>query len=72
MSHRGQLQQKERHIGMYGRIIPPGYYRALDDDGEYHLYPITDGRREAQHKLNEQFGLALQVFALFMSGLCKT
>ena len=72
MNHRGQLQQEERHIGRSGIMIPPGYYRALDDDGEYHLYPIMDERWEAQHKLNEQFGLALQAFALFISGLCKT
>ena len=43
----------------------------MDDDGEYHLYPITDGKWEAQYKLNEYFGLALQAFALFISGLCK-
>ena len=65
----GQLQQGERNIGRSGGLVPPGYYRALDDDGEYHLNPITDGRWETQHKLNEQFGLALQAFALFYEWL---
>ena len=52
-------------------LLPPGYYRELDDDGEYHLYPVEDGNWERQCQLNEQFGLALQAIALGMGTLCK-
>ena len=51
--------------------LPPGYYRALDDDGEYHLYPVEDENWERQRQINEQFGLILQALALCMSALSK-
>ena len=71
MNHRSQLHQGERHIGRSGGSLPPGYYRVLDDDGEYHLYPVEDENWERQRQINEQFGLTLQALALCMSALSK-
>ena len=53
-------------MGRPGKMIPPGYYRALDDDGEYHLYPVEDEEAEDRRYLNERTGIALQVATLCM------
>ena len=71
MNHKGQLVQGKRHIGWSGGLAPPGYYRALDDDGEYHFYAVEDENWERQRQINEQFGLTLQALALCMSAFSK-
>ena len=66
MNHRSQLQQEERHIGRSGRMIPPGYYEAWEEDDKYYLYPIVDEDTEDRRYLNERTGIALQVATLCM------
>ena len=53
-------------MGRPGKMIPPGYYRALDDNGEYHLYPVEDEEAEDRRYLNKRTGIALQVATLCM------
>ena len=43
----------------------------MDDDGEYHWYPVQVENRETQRQINEQFGLTLQALALCMSAISK-
>ena len=52
-------QQAKPQIGQSGKVIPAGYYEGLDDDGEYHLYPILEEGKVAQIHLNNQMGVAI-------------
>ena len=69
--HRVQHQQTEPCIGKSGNVIPPGYYEALDDDGEYHLYPVLEEDGETQQQFNQQVGLAIQALFLLQLGSLK-
>ena len=57
--------QTKHQIGKSGKVIPSGYYEALDEDGEYHLHPILEEENEAKIHLNKQMEVA-------MVTLCQT
>ena len=52
--------------------ISPGYYQALDYDGECHLYPIIDDDAETQRQLSDQMRAVWGALCLHQTYLMHT
>ena len=52
--------------------IPPGYYQALDYDGECHLYPIINDDAETLKQLSEQMRAVCGALCLHQTYLMHT